>query len=241
MSNHFTIFIPSYKCSEWVDKNINSVLEQTYQNFDIVYVDDFSPDDTYERAVKYSNDRVKVHKNRFNKGKMCNMYEHITTMNEDTIVVILDGDDWLYDNSVLQTLNETYTDDVWMTNGSYVISPSSQVVRPRLYPEYWNGNIRQKSWEFSHLGTFRKKLFSKIKRKHMMTRLGSFWHTTSDQAIMWPMAEMSGPEHHRVINDTLYVYNRQNPLSDDRVNRRDQLNTESMIRSFKPYERLQTL
>ena len=74
-----------------------------------------------------------------------------------------------------------------------------------------------------------------------MTRLGSFWHTTSDQAIMWPMAEMSGPEHHRVINDTLYVYNRQNPLSDDRVNRRDQLNTESMIRSFKPYERLQTL
>jgi hypothetical protein len=39
----------------------------------------------------------------------------------------------------------------------------------------------------------------------------------------------------------LYVYNRQNPLSDDRVNRMDQLNTESMIRSFEPYERLQTL
>jgi len=241
MSNHFSIFIPSYECSGWVDKNINSVLEQSYQNFDIIYVDDHSTDSTYEKALKYSSDKVHVHKNGFNKGKMCNMYEHIGSMKEDTIVVILDGDDWLYDNYVLATLNEIYTDEVWMTNGSYMITPSSQLVKPILSAKYWQGNIRQKSWEFSHLGTFRKKLFSKIKRKHMISKLGSFWLTTSDQAIMWPMAEMSGPEHHVVVTEPLYVYNRQNPLSDDRVNREDQLNTEKTIRSFKPYERLQAL
>ena len=74
-----------------------------------------------------------------------------------------------------------------------------------------------------------------------MNKQGSWWTTTSDQAIMWPMAEMSGPEHHRIIDDVLYVYNRLNPLSDDRRFRNDQLLTERIIRSFDPYPRLKKL
>ena len=58
---------------------------------------------------------------------------------------------------------------------------------------------------------------------------------------MWPMVEMAGPEHHRAIENVLYVYNRHNPLSDDRVNRKDQLDTEAIIRSFEPYNRLESL
>ena len=128
-----------------------------------------------------------------------------------------------------------------MTNGSYIVDPIGSVVSPKINQDYWNSNIRKKSWEFSHLGTFRKKLFSKIKRKHLMSKNGSWWATTSDQAIMWPMAEMCGPQHHRVIKDVLYVYNRLNPLSDDRIYREDQLLTERLIRSIKPYDRLEEL
>ena len=71
-----------------------------------------------------------------------------------------------------------------------------------------------------------------------MSPIGQYWATTSDQAIMWPMAEMSGPQNHKVINEILYSYNRLNPLSDDRMNRQDQLLTETLIRKIKPYEKI---
>ena len=63
-----------------------------------------------------------------------------------------------------------------------------------------------------------------------MNKRGEFWATTSDQAMMWPMAEMCGPDHFCAINEVLYIYNRLNPLSDDRVHRVDQLTTEQSIR-----------
>jgi len=239
-SNHFTILITSYNCAHWVEKSLQSVHAQEYKNFNVSYIDDNSTDATYEKAKKFSD--FKVIKNSFNKGKMFNMYNEISNLRDDTIVVILDGDDWLYDSKVLQRLNDVYIDDVWMTNGSYIVEPSKQVVSSRAKGDYWSGNFRRdKSWEFSHLGSFRKKLFDKIKKKHFVDNRGQFWSTTSDQAIMWPMAEMAGPKHHRVINDVLYVYNRLNPLSDDRVHRTDQLQTERTIRTIKPYERLQSL
>jgi len=84
-------------------------------------------------------------------------------------------------------------------------------------------------------------LFDKIKKKHLMNNSGQYWSTTSDQAIMWPMTEMAGPQHFRKIEKVLYVYNRTNPNSDDRVHRQDQLETEAIIRSKKPYDRLEKL
>ena len=239
-NNHFTILITSYNCAAWVEKNLGSVHDQEYKNFDVIYIDDNSTDNTYVEASRFNN--LKTLKNTFNKGKMQNVCESIKFMRQDTIVVILDGDDWLYDKLVLSKLNEVYNSgEVWMTNGSYIVEPTNEIIRPNIKADYWSGNIRQKSWEFSHLGSFRKELFEKIKKKDFMNSRGEYWSTTSDQAIMWPLVEMAGPEHHRCIDAILYVYNRLNPLSDDRVHRQDQLQTEKTIRSLRPYGRLAAL
>ena len=250
MNNHFTILIPSYNVENWAEKNITSAINQNYDNFDIVYIDDCSGDSTFEIAKgvfsgykpKNSNCNVVLERNSFNKGKMHNVFEAVCASKDGTIVIILDGDDWLAHDNVLSYLNDVYNSgDVWMSNGSYVIEPSGEVVRPLVNENYWNGNIRKKSWEFSHLGTFKKELFCRIKRKDLMNHEGAFWSTTSDQAIMWPMVEMASDTHFRAINEVLYVYNRLNPLCDDMVNRYDQLLTERIIRNKKPYSRLGSL
>ena len=241
-NNHFTILITSYICGKWVKKNLNSALNQDYDNYEVIYVDDNSQDNTWEIVSSYKDDKLRSFKNSFNKGKMENMYYHINQSKDNTIIVILDGDDWLANNKVLETLNKAYNNNnIWITNGSYMIDPIGQTVKPIITESYWKDNIRKKSWQFSHLGTFKKELFTKIKKKHLMNKRGEFWATTSDQAIMWPMVEMAGPEHHSVIDEVLYIYNRHNPLSDDRVNRKDQLDTESTIRSFPPYKRIESL
>ena len=242
MPNHFSIVVPSYNCEEWVEKCIQSILSQDYQNYNVFYIDDNSKDSTKGKVSLFKDARIKTYYNSYNKGKMQNIVEVSRDLQPDTIIVILDGDDWFYDNTVLSHLDSVYSDEnVWMTNGSYIIEPSNQVVSPEFSYDYWDGTIRHKSWQFSHLGTFRKKLFDKVKIKDFMDKQGRYWATTSDQAIMWPLAEMSGPKHHRSINKVLYTYNRLNPMSDDRVNRQDQLETEYQIRNMKPYKRLEVL
>ena len=64
---------------------------------------------------------------------------------------------------------------------------------------------------------------------------GRYYRCTFDRALMYPMIEMAGLAHHKVIENILYVYNRQNPLAVDRVDRAHQLRIEQELRNKKPY------
>ncbi len=52
-----SVLIPTYNCSQYIDEAIKSVLNQTFQDFEIIVVDDGSTDNTKDVVKKY--DRVK--------------------------------------------------------------------------------------------------------------------------------------------------------------------------------------
>ncbi len=246
MKNHFTIVIPAYNCENWIEKNLYSAIEQDYDNYDIVYIDDCSTDKTAEKAqdiLSKSSKKFKLISNKKNVRALKNLYDHITTAREDSVIVTLDGDDFLADTSVLSYLDEIYQDkNCWLTVGSYLQNDNYTVVTPNtVSDDYWNNNIRHQPWSFSHLRTFKKKLFNKIKVADLVDRDGEFFKFTFDRVMMYPMVEMAGPEHITFVNKVLYIYNRLNPISVDRAHRSEQLRIESVVRSMKPYERIQSL
>ena len=123
--NRFIIVTPSYNNSEWVEYNLASVLNQTYENWALVYVDDCSTDDTYGKVseILKDNPKCKVIRNEINKGAAYNYIEYIRYFfpEDNDIIVHLDGDDWLYDENVLEKLNALYNkEDYWMTYGKFV-------------------------------------------------------------------------------------------------------------------------
>ena len=63
MKDLITIVVPVYKVEQYLDKCVNSIINQTYKNLEIILVDDGSPD---------------------NCGKMCDEY----AKNDNRIVVI---------------------------------------------------------------------------------------------------------------------------------------------------------
>lgn len=241
---HFTIIIPAYNCAKWVNKNLSSALRQQYENYNIVYVDDCSSDETLKKATEVSSgsDKVQIISNKKNMKALYNLYTQIHDSKSNSIIVTLDGDDSLAGTDVLNTLNRFYQDpECWMTVGSYMQDDDYSVVSPKVPDDYWNHNIRKIPWSFSHLRTFRRELFCKIKKSDLLDSDGEFYKCTFDRAMMYPMVEMSGKDRVRLVSKVLYIYNRHNPISVDRVHRHDQLRIESQISQKEQYSRLESL
>jgi glycosyltransferase involved in cell wall biosynthesis len=62
-----SIVVPSYNSAQWLPDTINSILNQTYENIEIIVVDDCSNDNTYEVVSQFKN--VKYIKNDINMGE----------------------------------------------------------------------------------------------------------------------------------------------------------------------------
>ncbi len=69
MRDKISIIISCYNTSKYLEKCINSLLQQTYSNIELIFIDDGSVDNTYQILKKYANDkRVIILKNEKNKG-----------------------------------------------------------------------------------------------------------------------------------------------------------------------------
>ncbi|PPS45541.1 glycosyltransferase family 2 protein [Chroococcidiopsis sp. TS-821] len=55
-----SVIIPIYQVEKYIEKTINSVLAQTYQNFEVIVVDDGSRDRSREICQQFADARVKI-------------------------------------------------------------------------------------------------------------------------------------------------------------------------------------
>lgn len=69
MSVLFSILIPAYK-SAFLGECIDSVLMQTYKNFEVIIVDDASPEDLWSIVEKYQDNRISYYRNSVNFGAL---------------------------------------------------------------------------------------------------------------------------------------------------------------------------
>lgn len=92
-----SIITPAYNVSVFLPETIESVLQQTYQDWEMIIVDDCSQDDTFGIAKKYSSldPRIKVFQNDSNCGVAATR-NHALDMAQGDYIAFLDSDDmWL--------------------------------------------------------------------------------------------------------------------------------------------------
>lgn len=93
-----TIAMPCYNSAKYLKTAIDSILEQTYSNFELLIVDDSSTDDTLNIAETYAKEdfRIKILKNQYEKGVSGGMNtalnnargKYFTRMDSDDISVL---------------------------------------------------------------------------------------------------------------------------------------------------------
>lgn len=97
MSPLVSIITPNYNCVRFIAQTIESVLAQTYTNWEMLIVDDCSTDGSYEIALEYAqkDSRIKVFRNEKNTGAAVSRNRAIEASSGE-YVAFLDSDDlWL--------------------------------------------------------------------------------------------------------------------------------------------------
>ncbi len=87
-----SVIMPSWNTAKFIGKSIQSVLKQTYENLELVIVDDCSTDNTDEIVKSFSDPRIRYYKNKKNSGAAVSRNRAIREAKGEWIA-FLDSDD----------------------------------------------------------------------------------------------------------------------------------------------------
>lgn len=226
----FAIVILGKNNGAFVEKTLNSVFSQNYSDYHVFYIDDASDDGSFSFVSSLiedspHRDRVTLIHNEEKLGTIQNLQKVVSICDENEVIVILNGDDWLAHEWVLSTLNRYYVNpEIWLTFGQF-----------RNFPNYSLGidlskiqfekSLRTQPFFASHLKTFYGWLFKKISEADLV------FSAAEDLAYMFPMLEMA-KNHVAMVPDTLYIANAEVESKDDKDS---YFVCEQMIRSMESY------
>ncbi|MGD1909649.1 MAG: glycosyltransferase family 2 protein [Rivularia sp. (in: cyanobacteria)] len=105
MNPKVSIIIPTYNTSSYITKAIESALEQTEKNIEVIVVDDASSDNTVEVVRKILDKRLKILVNQSNQGPSYSRNRALQVAKGEW-VALLDSDDW-YEPQRLEILLHT--------------------------------------------------------------------------------------------------------------------------------------
>jgi glycosyltransferase involved in cell wall biosynthesis len=117
-----SVIVPAYNVENYIGKGIESVINQSFKNIELIVVDDGSTDKTYSIARQYSSkdNRIKVLRQK-NKGVSAARNRGIMEAS-GKYLIFLDSDDWLDENTVevLVDLQKKYSVEGLVCVSSYI-------------------------------------------------------------------------------------------------------------------------
>lgn len=105
----FSIIIPMFNSEKYIERTINSILNQTYKNYEIILIDDCSTDSTISKCMKYLNKNVRLINLQKNLG--ASNARNVGLQNAiGDFIIFLDSDDWL-DKNTLSIVSKKMNDN----------------------------------------------------------------------------------------------------------------------------------
>lgn len=92
-----SIIVSVYNCEKFIEEMLNSILEQTYTDWELILIDDNSTDSTWSLISKYTDKRIITRRNTENFGLTKNLNIALSHA-KGKYVVRIDGDDIAYPN-----------------------------------------------------------------------------------------------------------------------------------------------
>ncbi len=228
----FCIIIPSHNNISTFSNTLNSIYNQSYDNYRVIYIDDNSDNNECDVVKQYvdslnQNSRTilisQIKRQRQCAGRFIGYHMSY----DDEIVLFVDGDDKLYDNAIQIVNNRYKMCDIVLTYGGYFDMIDNQVCWDLLkgiesFPIniIVNNNYRNYKFITTHLRTGFAKLFKSINLNDLLDNNNEFCHLMSDFVEMIPALEMATYKPNTIINkkffdtiiEPLYIYSVDNSI-----------------------------
>ena len=104
----FSIIVPVYNAEKYLDRLFDSVLKQTYSDYELILVDDGSTDQSYALMQKYQaeNSKIKAY-TKMNTGPgMTRKYGYEKSTGE--LLFFVDSDDWISSSTSLEEIHNIF-------------------------------------------------------------------------------------------------------------------------------------
>ncbi|MDO4935190.1 MAG: glycosyltransferase family 2 protein [Phascolarctobacterium sp.] len=105
-----SIIMPSYNTAKYIGKSIESVLAQTYSNWELIIVDDCSTDNTMEILSMIQDERIHVFQNEKNSGAAVSRNKALREA-KGRWIAFLDSDDLWHSEKLEKMLNFMQTNN----------------------------------------------------------------------------------------------------------------------------------
>lgn len=242
-----TIITPFYNAENYIENCILSVITQDYDNYKFVLIDDASTDSSLKRVKAllgslpaYIQKKIKLTQNSNNMGAVYNHWHALQNVEEDSIVLLIDGDDWLVNNNtIFNFYNSLYQQGVEFTYGSCWSLADNIPLIAQNYPQKIKNEKSYRSYKFpwnipyTHLRTFTKSLFNNIHEDRFKDANGNWLRAGGDGALFYELIERVDPDKIVAVKEIIYNYNDLNPINDYKVNSQQQTENARLILSRK--------
>lgn len=146
----FSLIVPIYNSQNTLRQCINSVLDQTYAEFELILVDDGSNDHSFDICCRYAelDERIRVVKQE-NQGHTAARNAGLLIA-KGSYIIFLDSDDWL-EKGLLQScyeeLKKTFADLIIYGYNERTESGSIERSLQEFQGYYYKGNVNNKFFE----------------------------------------------------------------------------------------------
>ncbi len=202
-----SVIIPCYNQGKYIDEAVDSVLNQTYQNFEIIIVDDGSTDNYTKGLLEnFKKPKTKVYRTENKGASSARNYGFRKAKGE--YIQFLDADDFLDRNKFeeqMQVFKEKGKIDICYTNYKYFIDENQQYLEPSLSVALSKNPLKDFLYRWQrdlsipiHSAIFRKKVWGKALPFIQGFGVAEDW-------IMWTTLAKNGSKFF-LIDKTLAFY-----------------------------------
>ncbi len=115
----FSIIIPTYNQASLLKKSLESVIKQSYQNWEAIIINNYSTDDTYKVINSFKDNRIKSI-NFNNRGVIAASRNFGVKLSSHPYIAFLDSDDYWFPDKLKKSLhflengfNIVCHDEIW--------------------------------------------------------------------------------------------------------------------------------
>lgn len=123
-----TVIVPIYNVSSYLDKCINSIIDQTYKELEIILVDDGSTDDCGEICDRYAQMDSRINVIHKENGGLVSARKAGLNLAKGDYIAFVDGDDWIDKDMYQILLDKALSSGVDFVDSAYSLTKDNVVV-----------------------------------------------------------------------------------------------------------------